>query len=208
MLSWGGCRWCPRRRKASRSSSGSSPRLSTSSWSTGNQNSKDPVSGRTRKLLPTEIQAIWSPILSLFRLWRGVTKRCRLSWLTNSTLVCEPKCRGRGWGELRELSHRVQLCTWISNKLWRSNSLPVFNLWVVVCELTRVCSFPARWNPGKQCYGSGSGRIRNLLPDTENESGSGQPGSGMNLKQNFSDKIHNFATICTIFFSSEKAVLI
>jgi hypothetical protein len=25
---------------------------------------------------------------------RGVTKRCRLSWLTNSALVHEPKCRG------------------------------------------------------------------------------------------------------------------
>jgi hypothetical protein len=24
----------------------------------------------------------------------GVTKRCRLSWLTNSVLVCEPKCGG------------------------------------------------------------------------------------------------------------------
>jgi hypothetical protein len=28
---------------------------------------------------------------------QGVTKRCRLSWLTNSTLVYEPK-RGRGRG--------------------------------------------------------------------------------------------------------------
>jgi hypothetical protein len=25
----------------------------------------------------------------------GVTKRCRLSWLTNSALVYEPKCEGR-----------------------------------------------------------------------------------------------------------------
>jgi SLIT-ROBO Rho GTPase activating protein len=32
---------------------------------------------------------------------RGVTKRCRLSWLTNSALVYEPKCGG---GELRGLS--------------------------------------------------------------------------------------------------------
>jgi hypothetical protein len=30
-----------------------------------------------------------------------VTKRCRLSWLTNSALVYEPKCGGRG---LRVLS--------------------------------------------------------------------------------------------------------
>ncbi len=27
---------------------------------------------------------------------RKVTKRCRLSWLTNSVLVYEPKCGGRG----------------------------------------------------------------------------------------------------------------
>jgi hypothetical protein len=26
----------------------------------------------------------------------GVTKRCRLSWLTNSALVYEPKCWGKG----------------------------------------------------------------------------------------------------------------
>jgi hypothetical protein len=32
---------------------------------------------------------------------RGVTKRCRLSWLTNSSLVFDPKCGGRG--ELRGL---------------------------------------------------------------------------------------------------------
>jgi hypothetical protein len=29
---------------------------------------------------------------------QGVTKRCRLSWLTNSALVYEPKCGGRGEG--------------------------------------------------------------------------------------------------------------
>jgi hypothetical protein len=29
---------------------------------------------------------------------QGVTKRCRLSWLTNSGLVNEPKCGGRGRG--------------------------------------------------------------------------------------------------------------
>jgi hypothetical protein len=36
----------------------------------------------------------------------GVTKICRLSWLTNSTLEYEPKCGGGG---LRGLSHQVQL---------------------------------------------------------------------------------------------------
>jgi hypothetical protein len=29
---------------------------------------------------------------------RGITKRCRLSRLTNSALVYEPKCRGGGGG--------------------------------------------------------------------------------------------------------------
>ncbi len=27
---------------------------------------------------------------------QGVTKRCRLSWLSNNALVCEPKCGGKG----------------------------------------------------------------------------------------------------------------
>jgi len=40
---------------------------------------------------------------------QGVTKRCRLSWLTNSALVYEPKCGGGG--ELRGLSQLVQLYT-------------------------------------------------------------------------------------------------
>jgi hypothetical protein len=36
----------------------------------------------------------------------GVTKNCRLSLLTNSALIYEPKCggRGRGGGKLRGLS--------------------------------------------------------------------------------------------------------
>jgi hypothetical protein len=43
---------------------------------------------------------------------QGVTKRCRLSWLTNSALVYDPKClERRGGGELRGLSQRVQLYT-------------------------------------------------------------------------------------------------
>jgi hypothetical protein len=29
---------------------------------------------------------------------QGATKRCRLSWLTNSALVCEPKCGGGSCG--------------------------------------------------------------------------------------------------------------
>ncbi len=34
---------------------------------------------------------------------QGATKRCRLSWLTNSALIYEPKCGGGG-GELRVLT--------------------------------------------------------------------------------------------------------
>ncbi len=51
---------------------------------------------------------------------QGITKRCHLSWLTNSALICEPKCGGGG---SRGLSHWVQLCTWSPKKLWRSNSI-------------------------------------------------------------------------------------
>ncbi len=52
-----------------------------------------------------------------------VTKRRRLSWLTMSALIYEPKCGG--WG-VRGLSQWVQLYTWSQNKLMRSNS--IFNL--------------------------------------------------------------------------------
>ncbi len=55
----------------------------------------------------------------------GFTKRCRLSWLTNSSLVHEPKCGGRGRvlgsQPMSTAVHRSP------NKLWRSNS--IFNLW-------------------------------------------------------------------------------
>ncbi len=33
------------------------------------------------------------------RVIQGVTKRCRLSWLTNSALVCEPKCGVGPWSQ-------------------------------------------------------------------------------------------------------------
>jgi hypothetical protein len=55
---------------------------------------------------------------------QGVTKGCRLSWLTNSDLVYEPKCGGGGGvagsQPMRTAEHRNP------NKLWRSNS--IFNL--------------------------------------------------------------------------------
>jgi hypothetical protein len=43
--------------------------------------------------------------------YQGVTKRCRLSWLTNSNLVYEPNCRERG-GEVtgsQPMSAAVQI---------------------------------------------------------------------------------------------------
>ncbi len=51
---------------------------------------------------------------------QGVTKRCRLSWLTNNALVYEPKCGGRGGVQL--YIHRSP------NKLWRYNF--IFYLWL------------------------------------------------------------------------------
>jgi hypothetical protein len=52
---------------------------------------------------------------------QGVTKRCRLSWLTNSALVYEPKCGGRGRvAESQPMSTAVHRSP---NKLWRSNSI-------------------------------------------------------------------------------------
>ncbi len=64
----------------------------------------------------------FSPVSSGAAVWRaqscssavpcnqGVRKRCRLSWLTNSALVYEPKCGERGGG-LWGLSQSVQLYT-------------------------------------------------------------------------------------------------
>jgi hypothetical protein len=58
---------------------------------------------------------------------QGVTTRCRLSWLTHSAFVYEPKCGGRGelGGGVSANEYRctVHRCP---HKLWRSNS--IFNL--------------------------------------------------------------------------------
>ncbi len=54
---------------------------------------------------------------------QGVTKRCRLTWLTNSALVQEPKCGGGGVTGSQPMSTTVHRSP---NKLWRSNS--IFNL--------------------------------------------------------------------------------
>jgi hypothetical protein len=60
---------------------------------------------------------------------QGITKRCRLSLLTNSALVYKSQCgvmRGGCGVSANEYScaHHV---TWSPNKLWRSTS--IFNLW-------------------------------------------------------------------------------
>ncbi len=60
---------------------------------------------------------------------QGVTKRCRLSSLTNSAVVFEPKCVGRGGvAGSQPMSTAVYKSP---NKFWRSNS--IFNLWFVLC---------------------------------------------------------------------------
>jgi hypothetical protein len=64
----------------------------------------------------TSCSLIISPAICL---QQGVTKRCRLSWLTNSALIHEPKCEGSQ--PMSTAVHRSP------SKLWRSNS--IFNLW-------------------------------------------------------------------------------
>ncbi len=51
------------------------------------------------------------PGLGGFVSWdQGVTKRYRLSWLTNSALVCKPEPECGGWGELR---HGGSFSQWV-----------------------------------------------------------------------------------------------
>ncbi len=108
---------------------------------------------------------------------QGETRRCRLSWLTNSALVYEPKYRGRGErgeGELWGLSQWVH---YSPNKLWRCNS--IFNLCLErrgagadysgVCAGSRLREENQRKEPAcrtyepcfflSQCIGSGSAWI-------------------------------------------------
>jgi hypothetical protein len=63
----------------------------------------------------------------------GVTKRCRLSWLTNSALVYEPKCGGGGVTGSQSVSTAVHRSP---NKLWRSNS--IFYLWLSCSRRTEL----------------------------------------------------------------------
>jgi hypothetical protein len=57
---------------------------------------------------------------------QGVTKRCRLSLLTNSALVNEPKFGGGGGGGVAGSQPNSTVVHRSLNKLWRSNS--IFNL--------------------------------------------------------------------------------
>ncbi len=82
---------------------------------------------------------------------QGVTKRCRLSWLTNCTLVYEPKCWGRGGGELRglTLSHVLNAALHRSpNKLWRSNSIFNYGCCNLLPSCHRRCFHFAPEGPG------------------------------------------------------------
>ncbi len=72
---------------------------------------------------------------------QGVTNRCRLSWLTNSALIYEPKCGGGGVA-----GQWVQLCTWSPNKLWRTNFK--FNLWLKVSQIEKGF-LPKKVNKGQ-----------------------------------------------------------
>jgi hypothetical protein len=63
---------------------------------------------------------------------QGVTKRCRLSWLTNSALDMSPHAGGVG---MRCLSHECS-CAHGAYRLWRPNS--IFNLWLHITTPWRL----------------------------------------------------------------------
>jgi hypothetical protein len=59
---------------------------------------------------------------------QGVTRRCRLSWLSYSPRISSPNAGG-GWGDCGVSANEYSCAhhvTWSPNKLWRSNS--IFNL--------------------------------------------------------------------------------
>ncbi len=72
------------------------------------------------------------------RVGQGVTKRCRLSWLTNSALVYESQCGGMevGCGISASEYNSAHHVTWSPNNLWRSTS--IFNLWGGRSSVLRV----------------------------------------------------------------------
>ncbi len=92
---------------------------------------------------------------------QGVPKRCRLSWLTNSALVYEPKCRGGGGSlsEWEQLYTGAQIkfgyltpyltydhkCRCMLNRRHRTalssfNKKITFMLWLIVILYILVCN--------------------------------------------------------------------
>jgi hypothetical protein len=76
-----------------------------------------------------------------------VTKRCRLSWLTNSAIVYEPKRGGRV--ELRGLSQWVQLYT--------GDQINFGDLTLCECTLIYISWFSGKWAIQYTGFGDGSG---------------------------------------------------
>ncbi len=92
---------------------------------------------KSKDNLDNSAKTVMSGLSSKFR---GVIKRCCLSWLTNSALVYESKCGGMGsCGVSANEYSCVHHVTWSPNKLWRSNS--IFNLRLNLTTLLRPSSF-------------------------------------------------------------------
>ncbi len=98
--------------------------LSTADLSKHLKINADPGSLKCAKQTRNKIQVY------LFNDWQyfsqGVTRRCRLSWLTNSALTYESKCGGKGGSSG---SQPMSTAAYRSpNKLWISTS--IFNIWL------------------------------------------------------------------------------
>jgi hypothetical protein len=90
-----------------------------------------------------------------------VTKICRLSWLTNSAFIYEPKCGGGEGGCGPQPMRTAVHCTWSPNKLWRSNSIfTIFIVWerVVLLRYFIFSLFNSRSGRAGSCPGTSSTR--------------------------------------------------
>jgi hypothetical protein len=67
---------------------------------------------------------------------QGVTKRCRLSLLTNSALVIQVQMRGEGRSCGANEYSCAQHVTWSLNKLWRSTSILTY----AEVEISYMCA--------------------------------------------------------------------
>ncbi len=105
--------------------------------------------------MPSSNWIHWIPVAT-FHYYQGVTKRCRLSLLTNSALVIRVQMRGEG--RSYGVSANEQSCahhvTWSSNKLWRSTFIFNLRLLLYVCganhRVDRVLDFFSsrpNWDP-------------------------------------------------------------